>query len=317
MNPRRHILALLVVAMTALACVSRGRLVKASDSPQAELLASMKDFERQAGFEESANFARHSSRVHVDYRCYYTGNLKLPDGYSKLKLRRGPPAGCALNEEKYDVFFYPLEAAASGHTPLTPSLGEAPGERLLVVVPHEDFHNDSRIKDWPPAIREAASTLVGFLAAAEFAKEHYGQSSEEYQRLAREPEIFLQKSELINRYAGLAAALYEARRAGAITTSAALEQKRGLFARLSGECRELPDARSFNKCPGALNNAGLAFDRTYTKHYPLLYGVYLRSGKDLKSTIAQLRPPGKKRWTEQAAISHLEALGTPVRFADP
>ncbi|MDA1314575.1 MAG: hypothetical protein O2968_14645 [Acidobacteria bacterium] len=311
MTPRRHILALLLLAVAGLACASRGRLVKAGDSPQAELVASMKDFERQAGFEESANFARHSSRLHVDYRCYYTGKLELPTDYSKLKLRRGTPAGCALNEEKHDVFFYPLEAAASGHTPLTPSLSKASVERMLVVVPHEDFHNDSRIEDWPATIREAASTLVGFLSAAEFAKEHYGESSREYLRLQREPEIFLGKAKLINRYAELVAVLYEARRAGAISRSTALERKRELFEQLSGECRALPDARSFNKCPSASNNAGLAFDRTYTKHYPLLHSVYLRSGKDLKSTMAQLRTPPNKRWSERSAIAHLEALAAP------
>ena len=29
--------------------------------------------------------------------------------------------------------------------------------------------------------------------------------------------------------------------------------------------RDYPDPVSFNKCPAAMNNAGLAFDRTYTE----------------------------------------------------
>lgn len=270
----------------------------------------MKDFERQAGFEETDNFSRHASREHIDYRCYYTGKLKLPADYYKLKLRHGTAGGCPVDEERHDVFFYPVEAVASGHTPLTPSLSEAAVERMLVVIPHEDFHNDSHMEDWPTTIREAASTLIGFLTAAEFAKKHYGEASDEYLQLALESEIFLRKAKLINRYAGLAASLYETRRAGEISKSAALEKKRKLFEQLSGECRKLPDARSFNKCPSALNNAGLAFDRTYTKYYPLLYGVHVRAGRGLKRTMARLRPPGKRRWTEQSAIAHFEELAT-------
>ena len=247
-----HIFGLLVLAFAGLGCESRARLVKPTDSPRAELVSSMKDFERQAGFEETNNFSRHANREHIDYRCYYSGKLKLPADYYELKLRRGTPGGCPINEERHDVFFYPVEAVATGHTPLTPSLSEAAVERMLVVIPHEDFHNDSRMEDWPTTIREAASTLIGFLTAAEFAKKNYGEASDEYVRLARESEIFLSKAKLINRYAELVAALYEARRAGKISKNAALDEKRKLFEQLSSECRDLPDARSFNKCPGAL-----------------------------------------------------------------
>ena len=277
-------------------------------SPRAELISSMKDFERRAGFEETANFSRRTSRTHVDYRCYYTGKLKLPANYDKLKLRRGTPSGCRVNEEKHDVFFYPLEAVASGHTPLTPSLEKATVERMLVVVPHEDFHNDSRMEDWPAAVSEAASTLIGFLTAAEFAKERYGELSKEYLRLSREADIFLRKAEMVNRYAGFAAALYEKKRAGRIRRRTALEEKESLFERLGRECRELPDALSFNKCPGALNNAGLAFDRTYTEYYPLLYDVYVRKRRDLRSTMTVLRPPGKGPWPMRRAIAYLEGV---------
>ena len=298
---------MLSLAAACLGCAAKGQLVRAADVPREELIRSLKDFELKAGFEETDNFSQLSSRVYIDYRCYFTGKLKLPSDYYKLKLRHGTPTGCPIDEAKYDVFFYRVEAVASGHTPITPSLRKASVERTLVVVPHEDFHNDSRMKGWPTAIREAASTLVGFLAAAAFAKKEYGESSPEHLRLSREPGIFLRKAEIVNRHAARLAELYRKSRDGRIAKTRTLGQKKAIFSLLHGECAELPDARSFNKHLSALNNAGLAFDLTYTRHYPLLYRVSRAVGGELEQTIAALRPPsGRKSFSEEEAVAYFQ-----------
>ena len=305
----RHgrIVGVLALAAACLGCAAKGRFVRAADAPRVELIRSLKDFELEAGFEETDNFSQLSSRAYIDNRCYFTGKLKLPSDYYKLKLRRGTPTGCPIDEAEYDVFFYRVEAAASGHTPITPSLENASVERTLVVVPHEDFHNDSRMEGWPTAIREAASTLVGFLAAAAFAKKEYGESSPEHLRLSREPEIFLRKAEIVNRHAARLTELYRKSRDGRIAKTRTLGQKKALFSLLHGECAELPDARSFNKHLSALNNAGLAFDLTYTRHYPLLYRVSLAVGGELEQTIDALRPPsGKKSFSEEEAVAYFQ-----------
>ena len=75
--------------------------------------------------------------------CYLTGKLELPDSYRELHLAQGSDTGCAVDERKYDVFFYPAEAVASGASPVTPALADASLERVLVVVPHEDFHGQT------------------------------------------------------------------------------------------------------------------------------------------------------------------------------
>ena len=309
----RHgrIVGVLALVAACLGCAAKERLVRAADAPRVELIRSLKDFELEAGFEETDNFSQLSSRVYIDYRCYFTGKLKLPSDYYKLKLRHGTPTGCPVDDAKYDIFFYRVEAVASGHTPITPSLGKASVERTLVVVPHEDFHNDSRMEGWPTAIREAASTLVGFLAAAAFAKKEFGESSPEYLRLSREPEIFLRKAEIVNRHAARLAELYRKSRDGQIARTRVLELKRALFGLLRGECAALPDAWSFNKHLSALNNAGLAFDLTYTRHYPLLYRVSRAAGgffpSQLDQTIAALRPPsGRKSFSEEEAVAYFQ-----------
>ena len=163
-------------------------------------------------------------------------------------------------------------------------------ERLLVVVPHEDFHQHKHVRDAPSDASEAAATLAGFLTAAEFARTKFGADSEIYRRLAAEAEIFLRKAEIVNRYYEELARLYADAAARRVSKAAALERKKEVFARLERECKAIqPDPASFNKCPGALNNAGLAFDRTYTASYAAAYAVFLANQRDVRATLAALQ----------------------------
>ena len=250
----------------------------------------MKAFEQTLGVQATKNFLRYSDGQRGVYRCYFTGTLELPGSYGGLHLASGNASGCSVDEEKYDVFFYPAEAVASGASPVTPALADAPLERILVVVPHEDFHGQAEARGSPPELAEAAATLIGFLTASEFAKEKYGAASQTFQRLNREAALFLQKAKVVNRYHDKVSALYSSFRSRAITRQAALVRKQELFAGLRQECLAIvPDPVSFNKCPAVLNNAGLAFDRTYTREYPAMFDLYQRLGEDTKATIQNLR----------------------------
>ena len=168
-----------------------------------------------------------------------------------------------------------MEVAASGNTPVTGSLSQASPERVMVVVPHEDFHNDKQLRKLPAAMGEAASTLAGFLTAIQFSRDKFGANSPEHKKLAQEADLFLRKAELVNAYHSEVSALYDAHRSKQITKLEALAKKEKLFSELEEKCRAiLPKPASFNPCPAAGNNAGLAFDRTYTQRYPLLYGAF-------------------------------------------
>ena len=63
--------------------------------------------------------------------------------------------------------------------------------------------------------------------------------------------------------------------------------------------------RSFNRCPAANNNAGLVFDETYTKYYPLMYQVYVAQGRALKPTVEALEKALKAK-TEAEALRNLQ-----------
>jgi hypothetical protein len=197
---------------------------------------------------------------------------------------------CAVRERGYDVFFYPVEAVASGSAAITPALAAATVERVLVVVPHEDFHDQPEARTSPPEIAEAAATLAGFLTASEFAREAYGVRSEHFQRLRDDAWLFLRKAQIVNSYYDRVSSLYQSFRLRTISRETALAKKAALFAELQRDCAAItPEPASFNRCPAVMNNAGLAFERSYTKHYSMMFDAYLRSGEDAKSTIAQLK----------------------------
>lgn len=255
-----------------------------------EVIAEVKDFAVALGGHATENFTRTSDRHASDNRCYFTGKLQLPAFYSTLRMVREDEERCVARSGEHDVFFYPVQAVASGEETITVSLAEATTERLLVVVPHEDFHNQRETRKAPTEVAEAAATLVGFLTASGFARDRFGPESATAQTLARDVELFLQKSFLVNRYYDKVSGLYREFESGSLTSAQALEGKAVLFAELQRSCAEIaPDPVSFNKCPAAMNNAGLAFDRTYTAHYPMLHELYTLLGGDTPALVAALK----------------------------
>lgn len=263
-----------------------------ADSDTDRTIRAVKAEEQAAGIGPTGNFARADERVAAYYRCYYTGKLELPFSYDKLKLRKGTKDGCRLDEKKFDIFFYPMEAVASGHAPVTQALNLSPAERVATVVAHEDFH--MQVRDLPDPIAEAATTLIGFLASAAVQTE----------RLPGEAQLFLQKAAIINRSFESLDAIYQAQPKGR-----ALEEKRKMFQALGQECAAIqPAPRTFNRCVSAANNAGLAFDYTYTRYYPLMYSVYEACNRDLRCTVRLIEGAPRRR-REAEVARYFEAAG--------
>ena len=289
------VIGCVLVAAGASGCAARARTdVTPAPLPAhfvgIELIGELKDFSETLGGHATENFLRHSDRATADNRCYFTGKLQLPEFYSSLRMVREDGEHCAARGVEYDVFFYPVEAVASGQETITVSLAEAPTERLLVVVPHEDFHNQREARKAPTEVAEAAATLVGFLTASVFAKEKFGADSATFRALDRDADLFLRKSFVVNGYYEKVSALYDGLRSGALTPAQALERKAVLFAELQQSCSAIaPDPVSFNKCPAAMNNAGLAFDRTYTRHYPIIHELYRLLGSDTSKLVPTLK----------------------------
>jgi Putative aminopeptidase len=282
-----------LVAIGAAGCTARAtpRVSPAAPSFSAvEIIGDLKAFAESLGGQPTENFLSASHRLVADERCYFTGKLQLPEFYSHLRLVRENETRCTARADEFDVFFYPVQAVASGEETITVALAEAPTERMLVVVPHEDFHNQSEARKAPTEVAESAATLVGFLTASDFAKRRFGEDSLTSRMLARDVELFLRKSSIVNVYYDKMSDVYKSFRAGALTAEQALRRKSELFAELQQSCSAIsPDPVSFNKCPAAMNNAGLAFDRTYTRHYPLMHDLYTSLGSDTSALVITLK----------------------------
>ena len=275
-----------------------------------EMIGELKDFAEAMGSQPTDNFRTTSARVVSDERCYFTGKLQMPEFYSNLRLVRENESQCAARAGEFDVFFYPVQAVASGEETITVALAEAPTERVLVVVPHEDFHNQIEARKAPMEVAESAATLVGFLTASAFARERLGEEASTSRLLARDVDLFLRKALIVNTYYDRVSELYKSFRAGALSEAETLARKSELFAELEHACSAIsPDPVSFNKCPAALNNAGLAFDRTYTRHYPLMYDLYISLGRDpsaLVLALKQLMPRWPRSVTSVADLMKVE-----------
>jgi hypothetical protein len=255
-----------------------------------ETIGELKAFAEALGGEPTENFRAYSPRLVSDNRCYFTGKLQLPEFYSTLRLVREDEERCSSRSNEFDVFFYPVQAVASGAETITVALSEAPLERQLVVVPHEDFHNQSEARRAPTEVAESAATLVGFLTASVFARETYGADSATSRMLAQDVDLFLRKAFIVNAYYDKVRDLYTSFRSGVLTREQALARKSELFAELQRTCSAIaPEPVSFNKCPAAMNNAGLAFDRTYTRHYPLMHDLYTSLGGDTSALVLELK----------------------------
>lgn len=288
-----------------MACAARRTVVTAPSARQ-ETLASLKQVETDLGYDRTGNFAGYSDHLEAYYYCYFTGEFELPDSYQELLYREGSRDGCDLDESRFDVFFYPMEAKAGAETPVSDSLEKASDARFAMVVAHEDFHDAAAIQLLPTRFREAAATLVGFLTAAEHAR----RSRPEATALSDEAGLYLLKATLQNRYHEELSQLYASLDRTQIDEATARARKHPLYTQLTAECEAIsPIPATFNPCPAVLNNAGLAFDLTYTRYYPLLYDLHLALGEDPAATIDALKSvPPSARASESATEAWFRSL---------
>jgi hypothetical protein len=281
-------------ALVGVACAAATRKPGAptpspAQSTAREIIASLKAYEARVGYAPTGNFAASTTEAFPG-RCYYTGTLELPPSYQRLQIVPAVDGRCGLDESKFDVFPYALETAATGSSAVTPALEGATLERLLMVVPHEDFHNQPEAERAPPSLAEAAATLAGFVTAAGFARERFGPDTAIVQHLETEAALFNRKARIVNGYYDEVADLYAAYRAGRVGPNDALSRKRTLFRELAQACLGSgPAPVSFNRCPAVLNNAGLAFDRTYTRDYQPLFDLAQHRDQNVTATVKALR----------------------------
>lgn len=295
-----------LLAMMACLAVMSGCARHSATSPVGERqkqIERLQEFSREKGFPETGNFKRTDLKKAAYFLCYYAKKWELPDDYDDLGYREGNAKGCGLDQNKFDVYFHRVEAVAFEDTPVTALLEDASDERALMVAAHEEVHEDPRLERLPHAIGEAASTLLGMLTAAEFARREGDLATATH--LSEDARIFERKARAVNQLHESLTALYAEHRAGKRSRAETSAEKDRLFDEAARACAGFGAARSINPCLPAANNAGLAFDHTYTRMYPLLYALYESEGSNLDAFLSELRELGD---SEKRDLASMESL---------
>lgn len=253
-------------------------------------IARLQDFSQAKGTPRTGNFQRVDARKTAYFLCYSTGKWTLPDDYNGLRYKESNAFGCKIDPHKYDVYFHKVEAVAKVNAPVTRSLEEATDERALMVVAHEEAHEDPHLERLPSEVSEAATTLLGILTAAEFA-EHDGDRVTAT-HLFEDARTFRRKAEAVNALHTTLRTLYSEFHARKRTLAETIAEKERLFDEHATKCKNFGRAYSINPCLPASNNAGLAFDHTYTRAYPRLYALFEACEYDTDTLRRELRELG-------------------------
>ncbi|MCL4783738.1 MAG: aminopeptidase [Bryobacterales bacterium] len=281
---------LLLLLALALGCGRRD--ASAPPTERQRQIARLQEFSQEKGMPRTGNFRRADPRRSAYYLCYSTGKWELPEDYNGLRYKESDEHGCRINTVKYDVYFHRVEAVAMVNAPVTQSLEAASDERALMVAAHEEAHEDPQLRRFPAEIAESATTLLGILTAAEFAMRDGDTATATH--LSEDARTFSRKAEAVNELHAKLRALYAAHRAGKRGRAATAAEKERLFAGYANACKAFGSAHSINPCLPASNNAGLAFDHTYTRAYPLLYALFEACHSDLDVFLGTLRKIGEQ-----------------------
>src|SRR5690606_25846296 len=135
--------------------------------------------------------------------------------YDGLGYRESDSSGCDIDASKYDVYFHKVEAVAFENTPVTASLESATEERALMVAAHEEAHEDPQLERLPHPVAEGASTLLGILTAAEFARKEG--DTQTTTRLSGDAVMYDKKARAVNALHARLRDIYAQHRAGKLS----------------------------------------------------------------------------------------------------
>jgi hypothetical protein len=277
-NFARLILAAAAVALTGGCAELRGLFedVPGRYEKWAGLIDEMRAYERRIGFSETPNFLQIAEDQESFTYCGRAPHLQLPYSYEDPAIRWTHGISreeCLALGRGDDVYFDEAEALGEIGTPLTRSMLDAPLERFLYLVFHEDCHDQY---DLPAGIEEALCNVIAYQAMVVFATEKFGGGSAESKRVATYVDSQSERSLLTRAYYRRLAVLY-ARYGRKELSAQALLRERDAVLRLA--------ERVLAREAGSLNNVSIATDMTYDRHYPLFVSIHGLLGSDLARTV--------------------------------
>jgi hypothetical protein len=271
-------LTVLVVSLAGACAELRGLFddVPGRYEKWAGLIDEMREYERRIGFSETPNFLQIAEDQESFTYCGRASRLQLPYSYEDPAIRWTHGISreeCLALGRNEDVYFDEAEALGEIGTPLTRSMLDAPLERFLYLVFHEDCHDQF---EFPAGIEEALCNVIAYQAMAIFARDRFGPKSAEHALVTGYVEAQAERSLLTRAYYRRLAVLY-ARYGRKELSAQALLNERDRALRLA--------ERVLAREAGSLNNVSIATDMTYDRHYPFFVSIHDLLGSDLVRTV--------------------------------
>ena len=250
-----------------------------AEEQRLQLIDEIKAFERGLGFAETDNFRTYRPELGAYDYLFFTSSTRLPYSLDDPALVSavGTRDSVYIDTRKYDAYFYSIPSVAGEGTPLTRSLMQAPLDRFIQVIFHEDWHEQV---DLPMGLEEPSAEIIGYAAAIRFTGNRFGQDSPVYQTLQKHFANKLRESEVYREYYGELEALYAQYHAGKLSELDTLIRKARLLEAMGSELYRIWGGR-----PDQLNNAFIAFQMTYLRYLPLMNEVLAATDYDLTQTI--------------------------------
>jgi len=268
------LLIILVVVSTSLV-PSCQTSTAVSEEQKLQLIEEIKEFERELGFADTANFRTYSPEIGAYHYLFYTSSTQLPYSLDDPALMAaiGTRDSVSLDYQKYDAYFYSIPSVSGEGTPVTESLMRAPLERFIHIIFHEDWHEQI---DLPLGLEEPSAEIIGYAAAILFTGDKFGHDSQVYETLKKHFDNKLRESEVYGEYYDKLSALYAQHHEGKLTELDTLIRKARLLETMGNELHRIWGGK-----PDQLNNAFIAFQMTYLRHLPLMYEVLAANDTDI------------------------------------
>lgn len=313
---RGLVVAALLAALTA-GCTQLRELIFPSapgvTGEWAVLLNEIRDYEHRIGFVGTDNFVV-VSQEQDGALCGHASRLTLPYSYEDPAIEwldAETEEECRARGRDDDIYFRTVEAWGEVGTPLTASMITGKLDRFLYLILHEDCHDQF---DLPYGIEEALCDLITHKAMAVFTEEKYGFYAREHRAIRRYAETQSRLARATVTYYGRLAALYARYERKEISLDVLLAERAAIF-----KDAEKPLAWT----QGELNNVGLAYHMTYSRHYPFLESVFDALGRDPARMVAffkhvdKIKPSGaavmgQHRIVEEKNVEYIRAYEAAV-----
>lgn len=265
-----------------------------------DLVKELQDYELHFGFVPTNNFKTYQEHLTMYSFCFSAEQFSLEVSYM------GEWVDCAFDEHRYDVHKYRVEAVAGIKTPLTRALVSASPARFIMVVFHEDFHEQmSGVPTW--AINESAATLLGLLVSREYAFQKYGAASIISREFDADITHYLEVARIEENHAALLKALYGSVSRGELTRAQGLEAKEKLFSEMRGSCKTI-FLRTMAGCGLLKNNADFGVAFKYAQYYRLFYALHQSCGEDVRKTGRVLSSLAHEQLTEETYVDRVNKI---------